>query len=168
MRALKLTCSHPDLLNEVLPANVDLHGKAQRSINTTQATCHWVPFSGPTPHLWPSCLMRSHNHVTSPFMGRGGSNTIHRAECSPVRASTAHPPHQTPSALQLDRVGPGLEGLPELGGKVSSHHSLSQPPRASLTSSRVATSRSLTTPSLSSCSPTMATRGMPVSSQYCS
>lgn len=37
-----------------------------------------------------------------------------------------------------------------------------------LTSSLVATIRSLTTPSLSSCSPTMATRGIPVSSQYCS
>lgn len=79
--------------------------------------------------------MRSHHHITSPFMGQGGSSTIHRAECSPVRASTAHPPRQAPSALQLDRVQTGLEGLPELGGKVSSRKqpSLPLPATTSLT-----------------------------------
>lgn len=43
-----------------------------------------------------------------------------------------------------------------------------QPPCPRLTSSLLVTERSLTTPSLSSCSPMMATSGMPASSQYCS
>ena len=48
-------------------------------------------------------------------------------------------------------------------------HSLSLSLPAHLpTSSLLATERSLMTPSLSSCSPMMATSGMPASSQYCS